>query len=299
MHLILIDNPRAGKNRKGRMTTLVARSLREAGCTLDVVSSAHKGHITELVSGLDFARYDGIVVMGGDGTLFETVNGYMANPSPRRIPIGVIPLGTGNSFSLDLGLQPGDWQGAVQVIARGQVQWADLACFEEHGRCRYFINILGLGFVADVTRRAERLKWMGNVAYTVATLHRMMQHAPLGVTLELDGRRIERDSVFVTVSNSRYTSNFFIAPQARIDDGLLDVLVLHHMSRRALIRNFPKVLDGSHLELPEVEVFRAAEIRITTQAPVDLAPDGECTGTTPLHIRCVPQAVPFFTASAK
>lgn len=294
MRLFLIDNPQAGKNRKGRLTPTVVEALLEAGCTPEVTTSAHKGHITDLVARLDFSGYDGIVVMGGDGTLFEAVNGYMANRSPRRIPLGVIPLGTGNSFSLDLGLRPRNWQQAVQVIAHGQVQWADVACFEENGRCRYFINILGLGFVADVTQRADGLKWMGNLAYTVATLHRMMHHAPMPVTLTLDGQHLERETVFVTVSNSRYTSNFFIAPQARIDDGLLDVLVLHHMSRRALLRHFPKVLDGSHLALAEVEVFRAADIRIHTPHPVALAPDGECTGHTPLHIRCLPRTIPFF-----
>lgn len=293
MKAVLIYNQFAGRSGLREFRNQCGNSLQTIGIEAAHLDLNHL-RLSELVRGLPLDQYHALLIAGGDGTIYEAVNGYLANPSEKKPPIGVIPVGTGNSFARDLGLESGNWQQAIRVIAEGKSKMVDLGRFEENGSSRHFANILGMGFVADVTKRAAGLKWMGNFAYTAATIQRMMSNRPVAATLRLDGQTLERECTFITVSNTRYTSNFLIAPQARFDDGKLDLLILKHMRRRDLLRNFPKVLNGSHLELPEVEVFRISEAEIITHPEVDLAPDGECTGSTPLKVSCVHRAVPFF-----
>lgn len=294
MHLLLLHNEYAGGGKQRRHFGKWSQYFATKGLFPEVRGTSTGMRIQPLLASPALEKYSAIAVAGGDGTIYEAVNGYLDNPSENKPPIGVIPVGTGNSFALDLGLQSGNWKQAIDAIAEGKTKMVDVGRLEENGCSRYFANILGLGFVADVTRKAAGLKWMGNFAYTAASLQQIMNNRPVAATLQLNGQTLERECTFITISNTRYTSNFLIAPKARFDDGKLDLLILHHMRRRDLLRNFPKVLNGSHLELPQVEVFQVSELEIVTHPIVDLAPDGECTGTTPLRVECVPQSVPFF-----
>lgn len=291
MNALLLVNSYAGFAHK---LSGLQEALREQSILTACETSTNGDRILHSLATRKLDHYDALIIAGGDGTIYEAVNGYLANSSEKKPPIGVIPVGTGNSFARDLGLQSGNWKQAIQVIAEGKTKMVDVGRFDENCSSRYFANILGLGFVADVTKKAAGLKWMGNFAYTAATLHCMVNKYPMAATLYFDGRKLERECTFITISNTRYTSNFLIAPQASFNDGKLDLLVLRHMRRRDLLRNFPKVLNGSHLALPEVETFRVSAVEIVTQPPVGLAPDGECTGSTPLRVSCVHQAVPFF-----
>jgi len=294
MKVLLIYNPSSGNGRAGGMLPRVEAAFREWGIGYELQLSRHAGHIPELVGGADFSRYDALVLAGGDGTLFEGINGYFRNPSPRRLPIGVLPIGTGNAFARDLRLHHSRWEEALALLRAGHTRRIDVGCFRANGQEHYFLNILGLGFVADATRTANRLKSLGNLAYTLGVFHRIALHRLSYLTLEVDGRTLERACVFLEVANTCYTSNFFIAPQALPDDGLLDVVLLHPMPRRQLVWHFPKVLDGTHLHMPQVETFRIRRMRVHTRRPRHLCPDGEILGTTPVEIECLPRAVEVF-----
>ena len=112
-------------------------------------------------SGRNDRLYRGVVAGGGDGTLFEVINGYYQNPAQNKIPLGVLPVGTGNAFARDLGLDASRWEEAVDIIASGKLKQVDAGFFKTHGQDYYFLNILGLGFVADVGKTARRLKIFG------------------------------------------------------------------------------------------------------------------------------------------
>ena len=112
--------------------------------------------------------------------------------------------------------------------------------------------------------------------------------------LEIDGKKIETDSTFIEISNTRYTANFLMAPSAEIDDGLLDITLVKKITRGKLIKSFPKIFTGEHIFIDEIETFKAKHIKIETDEPKVLTPDGELLGITPVEITCLKHAIEVF-----
>jgi diacylglycerol kinase (ATP) len=294
MKILLVANPHAGHGRGGRMLNEVEEVCRNLGLDVDTRLTEQPGHATEIIEAEDLAPFDGVVATGGDGTVFEAVNGLFRNPAGPAIPFGVLPMGTGNSFSLDLGLKRGDVRGALRLVAGGTTRKVDVGHCRTENRELFYLNILGLGFVSDVTATAAKLKLLGNVSYTLGVVYRTAFLGTSRLELEIDGEAIERDATFLEISNSRYTADFLMAPEALIDDGLLDVTLLGKISRRRLLRLFPTVFRGEHVRYPEVETFTARTIKVASDQPKILAPDGELVGTTPAEITCLHQALDVY-----
>ena len=294
MNLLIVFNLWAGHGFAKKILADLQTSLESQAFTFDLVMTTAPGNGTQIVAEADFENYDGIIAAGGDGTLFEVINGYYGNPSKKRPPIGVIPVGTGNAFVRDMQLHDHDWQQAIDIISGGITRPCDVGRFETESKTWYYLNILGLGLVADIGATASKLKIFGNVSYTLGTFYHLMKLNPYQVTLVLDGERIERENIFVEVSNTRYTANFLMAPNAKTDDGLLDVTILGPKSRIGLMRSFPKILTGDHLAMPEVETWQARDISIETNIPKILTPDGELMGSTPLSIHCLHKDIQVF-----
>jgi YegS/Rv2252/BmrU family lipid kinase len=294
MKLLILFNPASANGRAGKLLPRVEGALTDRGLDYELHLTREPGHARSLVEQSRLGEFNGVVAAGGDGTMFEVINGLKTHPDSAQIPLGVLPLGTGNAFVREMGLTAKDWQLALDVIAKGQVRSVDLGVFEHQDQKLYFANVLGLGFVSDVAALAHRLKRIGNFAYTLAIFLRLAGLRSRRLLIELDGRCIERDSVFVEICNSRYTADFMIAPAARVDDGLLDIVLLKRCSRARLIRNFPKVRDGTHVTLEEVEVYQAREIRVTADIDSRLTPDGEVMGSTPVSVSCRPADLSVF-----
>lgn len=294
MRLLLVFNPHAGHRRAAALYPEALSLFRESGLEVDPVLTAGPGHAARIVRDADLGTYGGVVAAGGDGTLYEVVNGYYANPGRGSVPLGILPTGTGNAFARDLKMDAGRWREAVRIIADGRRRRVDVGLFRTGGGTFYYLNILGLGFVADVTASAARLKAIGNLSYTLGVLLQTLVLHSYPIRLEADGRVIERENLFAEVSNTRYTSNFLMAPNARIDDGLLDVTLLAPMSRRRLLKCFPLIFTGEHVTLPEVEQFQARRLSISTPAPKELTPDGELGGSTPVEVECLKQDIEVF-----
>ncbi len=295
MAFLLIYNPQAGGGRARKILPEVLAVLKRKGLQVELFQTTHAGHGTEYLSDLDPSPYEGIIAAGGDGTLYEVINGKFNHPRPESIPpVGVLPMGTGNAFIRDMNLPDGKWETALDVIRAGKTRRVDVGEFQTQGKRYWFMNILGLGFVADVGEAAHKFKLFGNFSYTLAIFTRLIALATHQVHITLDGESLERENIFVEISNTRYTSNFLMAPEAVVDDGIFDVTLLSGMSRRKLITSFPKLLTGEHVHLPEVETFRAREIQVETDTPKVLTPDGEIMGTTPFSVTCHRQAVEVF-----
>ncbi len=295
MKILLIYNPVAGHGQAKRILPKVEQAFQERGVSFDLALTDYPEHGSKLAAEADFKSYDGIVAAGGDGTLFEVINGYYRNRRKGKIPIGVLPIGTGNAFARDLELDSDRWLEAIDIIARGEKRKIDVGRFQTHGQTYYFLNILGLGFVADVTETANKLKIIGNLSYTLGVLYRTVRLNSFPAKLLLDGRELKRDCVFIEISNTRYTSNFLMAPDAAIDDGLLDITILNTVNRRRLLQAFPKVFTGEHVKLPEVETLQAKEISIETpHGEKVLTPDGEILGISPVKINCLKQDCEVF-----
>lgn len=292
--ILLIYNPFAGHGRARKILPEVEALFTEHEIDFELHLTDYPEHATKIVREANLREYDGLVAAGGDGTLFEVVNGYFQNRSKRRIPIGILPTGTGNAFARDLQLDILSWQDALKVITRMKTRKVDVGRFKTHGQTYYYLNILGLGFVADVTKTALGLKIFGNLSYTLGVFLETVRLKPHHLTIKLDNRVLERENIFVEISNTRYTANFLMAPHAKIDDGFLDVTLANQMSRRRLLKLFPTVFTGEHIHEPEVETFQAKKMTITTDIPKVLTPDGELIGITPVEVTCMHRAIEVF-----
>ena len=296
MRLLIIFNPWAASGRSLNKRAEIEARLDKIGIRAIIKSSTHPGHGGELVATTDLAGFDGVVAAGGDGTVFEVLNGLYQHPKQERIPLGLLPLGTGNAFARDLGLQPFDWPAAIDLLHRRQTRLVDVGHVQASETEYYFLNIVSIGLAVEANLTAKKLKTIGTAAYTMGTLWQALKLKSYPLVIELDGREIRQENVFVTISNTRYTgTHFLIAPGAAIDDGLLDITILENLPRLRLLKLFPTIYYGGHVEQAAVTVHKAARITIRSPAGMLMGPDGEFRGKTPAVISCLRQDLTIFT----
>jgi diacylglycerol kinase (ATP) len=227
---------------------------------------------------------DAIVIFGGDGTLHR----LLPKLAELRLPVLVVPCGSGNDFARALGLRSaGDARGAWSkfVESRGNVREADLGRLGEH----YFCTVAGVGIDTEVARRANRLpRWMrGNGGYALSLLPVIFQFAALPMRIRAAGRPDERfkPTVLAAFANvPAYGGGMKIAPHARMDDGRLDVCLIQDINKFKLLCLFPSVYFGRHLGIKEVEYFQADRLRLESQYPLEVYADGEYVCQTPVDV---------------
>jgi diacylglycerol kinase (ATP) len=296
MKIFYLNNPAAGYKNGKKYFPLIREAFKKRAFEFDSAQTEVAGHGITILRELNFNIYDAIIVSGGDGTMFEALNGYFANSSKKRIPFGVIPIGRGNAFARDLDLIPSQWEEAINAVQSGKTKKVDVGTFITNGEVYYFLNILGFGFVADVAATAQTLRKFGDLSYLLGVFYQTMALKPYHLTIEIDGRTFERENVFVEISNSRYTGkDFLMAPSAKLDDGLLDITLLNKLSRVKVLQCLPKIFTGTHGTMKEVEMFQAKQVKIKTSSPKLLTPDGQLMGSTPIEVKCLPGALEVFT----
>lgn len=294
MKLLLIFNPHAAAGRAEQLLEPVRTGL-ERFASVRLHRTTGPGDAIDRIATQDILGFDGVVAAGGDGTLFEVLNGLYARPPGERPPLGVVPVGTGNAFARDLGLAPGDWEKGVDIIARGGMRRFDVGRVAFPAGVFHFLNIVGAGLPVDVMKSSLRLKAFGRATYSVASLLKALQMRCYPLTITADGQVIEGEFLFIEVSNTRYTgTSFLIAPAAEPDDGLLDLVLVGRLPRLRVLRLFPSVFKGRHVDFDEVETLQAREVRIESERELMLAPDGELRGVTPVTITCLHRDLDVF-----
>lgn len=294
MKLLLVFNPNAATGRALRLLPGIQLAL-ERFARLDILQSTSAADAHQRVAGTDLSSYDGLVAAGGDGTLFEVLNGLYRHDPQNRVPLGLIPIGTGNAFARDLGLLPGQWKKAIEQIRAGNLRSFDVGRVEYPGACYHFLNIVGSGLPVDAMITSAKLKLLGTAAYTLAAFWHAIKLRKYPLVIEIDGKRIKKECMFLEISNTRYTgTSFLMAPDAVFDDGLFDITLLGKISTLRLLRLFPTIYRGEHVLHKEVITFRGREIRILEPESMTLAPDGELRGCTPATITCLRRDVQLF-----
>ncbi len=295
MIIALIANPSAGGRKGARVIPLVENHLRRQCIDYRIFITQHHAHAMAIASKLAPARYDGIVSLGGDGTNFHMLNGLLKYHDPATLPpLGIIPVGSGNSFARDLGITT--TAEGIRSLIRGETRPVDVCCFLQDGKPWYFVNLAGFGFVTDVAQTASQMKRIGDFSYVVGVFHRMLSLQFHRMELEIDGMRLDGDNCFVEFCNSRYTGGkMLMAPDAKIDDGLFDVVVVGPLSRRSLLATFPKIFKGTHGLNPAVRFYQARTASVKTDPPKTLLPDGELFGSTPTQVTIHPRQVRYFS----
>src|SRR4030042_1663266 len=292
MKILYLNNPAAGHKNGVKFLPKIKSYLTECGIDYEILQTEYAGHGTELIMKADFTKYDALAVSGGDGTVYEALNGYFGNKSKKRIPLAVIPIGRGNALARDLGLFPPSYKDAIDALKKGKTKKVDVGKFKTGNEVFYSLNILGFGFVTDVAQTACKLKVFGHLSYILGVFYRTIALKPYNLKVTLDGKTFERENVFVEISNTRYTGkDFLMAPAAKIDDGLLDVTLANKISRRRLLKALPKIFTGDHIHMKEIESIQAKHIKIETDIPKLLTPDGQLLGSTPIEVECLPKAI--------
>ena len=286
-------NPNAGRRRGRAVAAEVQATLEQAGIDSEQRVSTGPGETRSIALGLKPDEWDGILSIGGDGTLFEVVNGLLSSREQVGVPVGIVPVGTGNSFVKDLGVA--DVSNALEPILAGATRRIDLGHCTSGTGSFYFANLLGAGFVSEVARRANQYKALGPLSYILGVVQEVISLGTTPTILEIDGKRLERELVFAEICNSRFTGgDMMMAPDASISDGLLDVIVASRMTRRRLLRLLPTIFSGRHVDAPEIEVFRGSSISLRSEQPLALTPDGEILGKTPIDVRVHPGHLEVF-----
>ncbi len=268
-------------------------TLRKALPTLpraEVTETRGGWELRSLARGAADRGFERVVAAGGDGTIHEVVNGLAE--AVRRPVLGVIPLGTANDFARSLDL-PDDVEEAVRVLVEGRSRRIDLG--EARGaRFARFANVAVGGFGGLVGERVdtERKRALGPFEYLRSAAEQLPKLEAHRVRIETDGERLELNVYHVVVANgSRSGGNVPVAPEARLDDGLLDVVVIPALRAPELLALAPRLLRGRHLEDERVVFRRAERLSLRSEPAMRFSVDGEPLGKDPVAFRVLPGAL--------
>jgi diacylglycerol kinase family enzyme len=245
--------------------------LRAAGLDFDVAVTEAPGDASRLAAGA-FPAHERVVAVGGDGTVHEVVNGLMR--SGAQAALGVIPLGSGDDFHKLLG--PGD---PVERIAKGGVRSFDVGRIVCGGETRYFANGMDIGFGAHGAANVKRVPRLltGFGAYLGALVLTLVRYPLLDIRVQLDeAPPFDLTTAMTAAMNgTTFGGSFRVTPEARPDDGLLDLLLVDAVGRREILGLVPKILKGAHAGDPRLRLVRARRLQIASAAPLLVEADGE------------------------
>ena len=293
----VILNPSSGRERGPEYIEVMATRLREKYDAVEIAVTTGDGDAEAAAGTAVRDGCDALFVAGGDGTLNEAVNGLASAGGLERLVVGVVPLGTGNDFATALGM-PAEVDAALDVLLQGRELRADLG--EVNGRV--FANISGGGFIADVSVAVTPgLKTIaGRLAYLIGGAQVLMEFDPVGAIVTLDpGGRLTRRLYAFAVCNSRLIGGGrLIAPEASIDDGMLDVCLIEAMSAIEFVALARKVADGEHVSDPRVLYMKARSVRIELDREIRVNTDGEVFEGRRCDYRVLPKAARFLVGDA-
>ncbi|MDT3427795.1 diacylglycerol kinase (ATP) [Paenibacillus forsythiae] len=265
--------------------------LDQGGIEATCHATTGEGDATEAAADAVDRGYDLIIAAGGDGTLNEVVNGMAEKPNLP--PLGVLPLGTTNDFARAMGI-PKNWEDSCDLIIKQQSRLIDLGKAND----RYFINIAGGGTLTELTYEVpSKLKtMMGQLAYYLKGIEKMASLSPTELMIRASGQELIHDEFMLfLIANTNSVGGFEkLAPDARIDDGLFDVIALKKCNLAELIRLVSLALRGEHLQDKKVVYFRTNEMEVNSPGHVQLNLDGELGGTLPGHFRILPRHLRIF-----
>ena len=286
----LLTNPLAGHGNAPHAAERAVARFQECGVDITEIVGRDPTHARELVDEALAHGTDAFVVAGGDGVISLALQAL----AHSNIPLGIIPAGTGNDHAREYGIPVGDPAAAVDVIVAGHTETIDLGHIRgADGTGTWFGTIAATGFDSLVSDRVNRMRWPhGRMRYNLAIVAELSQLHPLPFRLVLDGEReVVTDLTLAAFGNTRsYGGGMLICPGADHADGMLDITMVSSGSRLKLVRLFPTIFKGTHVELDEVTTARARTIRVECPG-INAYADGEYACALPVEISAVPGAL--------
>ena len=286
----VLTNPMAGHGNAPHATERAITRFQELGIDVVAIVGRDAAPARELAAEAVADGPDAFVVIGGDGVIQLALQ-VLAR---QDIPLGIVPAGTGNDHAREYALPTADPVAAVDVIAAGRTETIDLGLVKgPDGSQTWFGTVAATGFDSLVNDRANRMRWPhGRMRYNLAMIAEITKLRPLPFRLVFDGQReIVADLTLAAFGNTRsYGGGMLICPNADHSDGLLDVTMVRSGSRTRLVRLFPTVFKGTHIDLAEVTTDRARTI--TVESPgINAYADGDYVCPLPAEISAVPGAL--------
>jgi diacylglycerol kinase (ATP) len=303
LHAKVIVNPEAGSGSVRREWPHINRQLQKAGLSFDYEFTKGTGHAVDIANKAISSGYRYLIAVGGDGTVNEVANGILRSSNPLSIILGVVSAGTAHAFSFSLGVAE-DYINSTNACSflvdqkRTLIDVGVAQCWN-HGQSieRFFLNEASIGFSAEIVDAwkslPNRFGKSVNIALPTAAGYKSLAiHRNKNVRLHV-GNEVESISICtVFVSNGQYCADrMLIAPQASLDDGLLNVIVVSDVSKLELLRIRPTLYDGSHVKHPKIRETKTSIVKIESDEHLLVEADGDILGECPASFRVIPSAL--------
>ncbi len=268
--IVFVINPVSGTERKEHIVTLIHETLKLSGIHYDIVYTTFAGHATQLTQQAIEQKYDVVVAVGGDGTINEVAQALIKT----KTALAIIPQGSGNGLARHLGIPLGTEE-AIKRLLEPKKMLIDAATANGN----HFFCTSGIGFDAHVSASFAARTFRGLGGYAYFTIKELFSYKPLTYTLEFDGQQLKREAFLVAFANAtQYGNNAYIAPQADIQDGKLDICILKPFSKLQIPKLVWQLFKRTLPQNQYVETYKADTIKITFDTAIPAHLDGESRG---------------------
>jgi diacylglycerol kinase (ATP) len=289
MTIAVVANPEAGRGKGGRLIPRV-------DALLDLLGLDYRLHVSESPDDPERlarqAAQEGaeiVAALGGDGHVGACANGIVGTGTA----LAVIPAGTGNDFARHLGLDRKDPLSTARLLSAPVTRTMDLAHVDTAERGRYYVNVAGAGFDSEVNAHANGVRRLsGTPKYIYSTFVTLARFTAGQFEVRVDGEDHSLPAMMIAVANgTSYGGGMLVTPDARIDDGALDVCIIGEVSKWDFVRTFPKVFKGRHVAHPAVRMLRGEKVEISADRPFRVYADGEVVGSLPATFTVFPLSI--------
>jgi len=293
----VIVNPVAGAYSTRRKWPRISKLLKLVGLSFDYEYTEGVGHAIELAKAAASDGYRYLVAVGGDGTVNEVANGILHSPNSADTMLGVVSTGTGSDFARSVGI-PRHYVSACSCLTSSRRSLIDVGVVEYKSKGqtlrRFFVNAAGVGFDAVVVEATERLPkyFGGTIPYLVGLLRTLFSYKNKAVVVDVGGKVEAKRILSVIVANGDYFGGgMHVAPEASLNDNLLDVVVVGDMGKFELLKALPTIYNGTHVTHPKVRMEKAAYVTIESSERILVHADGELLGEGPASFWLMPAAL--------
>ena len=291
MSILFIVNPVAGKGKSLEYAVYIEKVLKEKGIDYVLKFTSQKGEAERIAREAAYGVYKKIVAVGGDGTVYEVVNGLVGGDAV----LGVIPSGTGNDFTKTMGI-PGILEDALETVLQGEIASIDCGKIND----RYFINVASVGLDAEIVKKTEEIKKYisGPTAYVAGVFRTLFEYKLQTVEISIDDWTYNGKITLIAVGNGKYYGGGMkVLPSASVDDGYFTVCLIKPMSKLKMLRLFPTIFNGDHTKQPEVNILKGKRVKVSSKEPMILNADGDIMGTTPVTFEIVENKIAVIVPS--